>query len=179
VLAHLDGLCHTYIDKAADPAKAVSLAVNAKMRRTGICGATETLLIDRGYGDPKAVLSALVDAGCELRGTPEVQALDSRVVPAAAEDWDTEYLDAVCSVALVGGVGEAMAHIAAHSSHHTDAVRRRRRVRAGGGDRHLDRADARPRAGRARRAHHLQVDRQGHGTDAALNRLYTKNTFDS
>jgi glutamate-5-semialdehyde dehydrogenase len=122
VLAHLDGLCHTYIDKAADPAKAVSLAVNAKMRRTGICGATETLLIDRGYGDPKAVLSALVDAGCELRGTPEVQALDSRVVPAAAEDWDTEYLDAVCSVALVGGVGEAMAHIAAHSSHHTDAI---------------------------------------------------------
>jgi glutamate-5-semialdehyde dehydrogenase len=68
------------------------------------------------------VLSALVDAGCELRGTPEVQALDSRVVPAAAEDWDTEYLDAICSVALVGGVGEAMAHIAAHSSHHTDAI---------------------------------------------------------
>jgi glutamate-5-semialdehyde dehydrogenase len=122
VLAHLDGLCHSYVDKAADPAKAQALVVNAKMRRTGICGATETLLIDRGFGDPKPILSALIDAGCELRGTDEVRSLDDRILPAAAHDWDTEYLDAILSVALVDGVDDAMAHIAAHGSHHTDAI---------------------------------------------------------
>lgn len=122
VLAHLDGLCHSYVDKAADPAKAQALVVNAKMRRTGICGATETLLIDRSYGDPKPILSALIDAGCELRGTDEVRSLDDRILPAAADDWDTEYLDAILSVALVDGVDDAMAHIAAHGSHHTDAI---------------------------------------------------------
>jgi glutamate-5-semialdehyde dehydrogenase len=122
VLAHLDGLCHSYVDKAADPAKAEALVVNAKMRRTGICGATETLLIDRAYADPKPILSALIEAGCELRGTDEVRALDSRILPAAANDWDTEYLDAILSVALVDGVTDAMAHIAAHGSHHTDAI---------------------------------------------------------
>lgn len=122
VLAHLDGICHSYVDKAADPAKAEALVVNAKMRRTGICGATETLLIDRAYADPKPILGALIDKGCELRGTPEVQALDARVKPASDEDWDTEYLDAICSVALVDGVDGAMAHIARHSSHHTDAI---------------------------------------------------------
>ena len=122
VLAHLDGLCHSYVDKAADPAKAQALVVNAKMRRTGICGATETLLIDRGFGDPKPILSALIDAGCELRGTDEVRSLDDRILPAAADDWDTEYLDAILSVALVDGVDDAMAHIAAHGSHHTDAI---------------------------------------------------------
>ena len=122
VLAHLDGLCHSYVDKAADPAKAEALVVNAKMRRTGICGATETLLIDRAFADPKPILAALIDKGCELRGTPEVQALDPRVKPATAEDWDTEYLDAICSVALVDGVEGAMAHIARHSSAHTDAI---------------------------------------------------------
>jgi glutamate-5-semialdehyde dehydrogenase len=122
VLAHLDGLCHSYVDKAADPAKAEALVVNAKMRRTGICGATETLLIDRAYADPKPILSALIEAGCELRGTDEVCALDGRILPAAANDWDTEYLDAILSVALVDGVADAMAHIAAHGSHHTDAI---------------------------------------------------------
>ncbi|MGE0775886.1 MAG: glutamate-5-semialdehyde dehydrogenase [Sphingomonadaceae bacterium] len=122
VLAHLDGLCHSYVDKAADPAKAQALVVNAKMRRTGICGATETLLIDRGYGDPGPILTALIDAGCELRGTEEVRAIDDRVLPAAANDWDTEYLDSILSVALVDGVDEAMAHIARHGSHHTDAI---------------------------------------------------------
>ena len=122
VLAHLDGLCHTYIDKAADPEKALKLAVNAKMRRTGICGATETLLIDRAYADPRPILSALVDAGCELRGTDEVRALDSRIKPASDEDWDTEYLDSILSVALVDGVDAARDHIAAHGSHHTDAI---------------------------------------------------------
>ena len=122
VLAHLDGLCHSYVDKAADPEKADALVVNAKMRRTGICGATETLLIDRAYSDPKPILDALIEQGCELRGTDEVRALDPRVLPAAADDWDTEYLDAILSVALVDGVEGAMDHIARHGSHHTDAI---------------------------------------------------------
>lgn len=122
VLAHLDGICHSYVDKAADPDKALALVVNAKMRRTGICGATETLLIDRAYADPRPILTALIDKGCELRGTPDVQALDARIRPASDEDWDTEYLDAICSVALVDGVAGAVAHIARHSSHHTDAI---------------------------------------------------------
>ena len=122
VLAHLDGLNHTYIDRAADPAMARDLALNAKMRRTGICGATETLLIDRGFADPAPVLAALADAGCELRGDAEVRALEPRVTAANAEDWDTEYLDAILSVKLVDGVDAAMDHIAAHGSHHTDAI---------------------------------------------------------
>ena len=122
VLAHLDGLCHTYIDKSADPEKALAIAVNAKMRRTGICGAMETLLIDRAYGDPRPILSAIVEAGCELRGDADVQAIEPRTVSATSEDWDTEYLDAVLSVALVDGVDGAMDHIARHSSDHTDAI---------------------------------------------------------
>ena len=122
VLAHLDGLNHTYIDGAADPAMARDLARNAKMRRTGICGATETLLIDRAFADPKPVLAALADAGCELRGDAEIRAIEPRAVAADAEDWDTEYLDSILSVKLVDGVDSAMAHIAAHGSHHTDAI---------------------------------------------------------
>jgi len=122
VLAHLDGLCHTYVHSAADPEMAQSLALNAKMRRTGICGATETLLIDTGFADPKPILAALADAGCELRGDAGVQALDARVRPAAPEDWDTEYLDAILSVKLVDGLDAAMEHIARHGSHHTDAI---------------------------------------------------------
>jgi glutamate-5-semialdehyde dehydrogenase len=122
VLAHLDGIVHLYIDRAADPDMALALAMNAKMRRTGICGATETLLIDRGFADPRPILSALVDAGCELRGTDEIRALEPRAIAANDEDWDTEYLDAILSAKLVDGVGEAMAHIAAHGSHHTDAI---------------------------------------------------------
>ena len=122
VLAHLDGINHTYIDRAADPDMAARLAVNAKMRRTGICGATETLLIDRGFAEPVAVLEALHQAGCELRGGAEVQALHPLVKPASDEDWDTEYLDAILAVKLVDGVEDAMAHIARHGSHHTDAI---------------------------------------------------------
>ena len=122
VLAHLDGINHTYIDRAADPAMARDLAVNAKMRRTGICGATETLLIDRAFGDPAPMLAALIDSGCELRGDADVRAIESRAIAANGEDWDTEYLDAILSVKLVDGVEEAMAHIAAHGSHHTDAI---------------------------------------------------------
>lgn len=122
VLAHLDGINHLYIDGAADPAKAVALAVNAKMRRTGVCGATETILIDRAYGAPLAIVDALVKAGCEVRGDKEVAALSPHVTPASANDWDCEYLDAIVSVAMVGGLKGALAHIDAHSSKHTDAV---------------------------------------------------------
>ena len=122
VLAHLDGICHTYVDRAADPAMAIRLALNAKLRRTGICGATETLLIDRAFADPLPVLEALADAGCELRGDAAVQAIEPRALPATPEDWDTEYLDAILSVALVDGVEGAIAHIARHSSRHTDAI---------------------------------------------------------
>lgn len=122
VLAHLDGINHSYIDKAADPEKAAALVVNAKLRRTGICGATETVLIDRAFPAPEKIISALADAGCEVRGTPEVLALEPRAVAATAEDWDTEYLDAICTIGFVDGVAGAMAHIAAHGSHHTDAI---------------------------------------------------------
>ena len=122
VLAHLDGLCHIYIDGAADPDKAREIAVNAKMRRTGICGAMETLLIDRAYPHPRSVLAALVEAGCELRGTPEIVALEPRAKLAGAADWDTEYLDSVCAVTMVDGLDDAVAHIRRHGSSHTDAI---------------------------------------------------------
>lgn len=122
VLAHLDGINHIYIDAAADPAKAIDITVNAKMRRTGVCGAMETLLIDRGYAEPGGLVDALLNAGCTVRGDAAVRALDPRVEVADALDWDTEYLDAIASVAIVDGVEGAMAHIAAHGSHHTDAI---------------------------------------------------------
>lgn len=122
VLAHLDGLNHSYVDRAADPAMAREIVVNAKLRRTGVCGATETLLIDRGYADPLPILTGLLDAGCELRGDAEVRALHPDILEANEDDWDTEYLDAILSVKLVDGVDDAIAHIAAHGSHHTDAI---------------------------------------------------------
>lgn len=122
VLAHLDGINHLYLDGRADPAKAVALAVNAKMRRTGVCGATETILIDRAFPAPLAIVDALVAAGCEVRGDKEVAALSPHVGPASANDWDCEYLDAIVSVAMVDGLAGALAHIDAHSSKHTDAV---------------------------------------------------------
>lgn len=122
VLAHLDGINHLYIDAAADPAKAVALAVNAKMRRTGVCGATETILIDRAYPAPLAIIDALVAAGCEVRGDKGVAVLSPHVDAASAGDWDTEYLDAIVSLALVDGLEGALAHIDAHSSRHTDAI---------------------------------------------------------
>lgn len=122
VLAHLDGICHTYIHSAANPEMARDIAVNAKMRRTGICGAMETLLIDANFPASERVLAAIADAGCELRGDGRAQALDSRVKPASAEDWDTEYLDAILSVAVVDNIDAAMEHIAAHSSGHTEAL---------------------------------------------------------
>ncbi len=122
VLAHLDGMNTTYVHASADATMARDLVLNAKMRRTGICGATETLLLDAGFPQAKAVVSALLDAGCAVRGDEAVRALDGRVTEANDEDWDTEYLDAIVSAAQVAGLDDAIAHIAAHSSGHTDAI---------------------------------------------------------
>ena len=122
VLAHLDGICHTYVHAAADPAKATAIALNAKLRRTGVCGSMETLLLDAQFPGSTAVVAALLDQGCELRGDARAQALDPRVIAASANDWDTEYLDAILSVAVVDGLAAALEHIARHSSHHTDVI---------------------------------------------------------
>lgn len=122
VLAHLDGINHVYVDGSADHAMAERVVRDAKMRRTGICGAMETLLIDRAYCHAAALIATLVDAGCTVRGDDAVREIVPGLEAATPEDWDTEYLDAIASVALVDGVEAAMAHIAAHGSHHTDAI---------------------------------------------------------
>ena len=124
VIAHLEGLCHTYIHAAADPAKARAIALNAKMRRVSICGATETLLIDRAVARTvlPPILADLRAAGCELRGDPEVLAIEPAAVPATEADWGTEYLDAILAVHVVDGPAEAIAHIERYGSHHTDAI---------------------------------------------------------
>ena len=122
VLAHLDGICHTYVHSAADPAMAREIVVNAKMRRTGICGAMETLLIDARFTAAADLVRALLDAGCEVRGDSRAQSLNTQVVPANDSDWGTEYLGAVVSVAIVDGLEAAMGHIARHSSNHTEAI---------------------------------------------------------
>ncbi|WP_068091986.1 glutamate-5-semialdehyde dehydrogenase [Novosphingobium rosa] len=122
VLAHLDGICHTYLHASADVAMARSIVVNAKLRRTGICGSMETLLIDAAFPAAQAVVADLLEAGCEIRGDARALALDPRVLPASDADWDTEYLDAILSVAIVDGLDQALAHIDAHSSRHTDAI---------------------------------------------------------
>ena len=122
VLAHLDGINHTYVHKDADPVMAKAMVVNAKMRRTGICGATETLLIDQDYDAPAELVAALIDAGCEVRADDMLMELDARTVSADDTDWDTEYLDSVISARVVSGLDEAMEHIARHGSHHTDAI---------------------------------------------------------
>ncbi len=124
VMAHLDGICHVYVDAAADLEKAVAITLNAKMRRTGICGAAETLLIDQAVlaSHLPAIMGALKAAGCELRGDERVRQLDPAVIAAKAEDWNTEYLDAILAIKTVDGVGGAIAHIAAHGSRHTDCI---------------------------------------------------------
>jgi glutamate-5-semialdehyde dehydrogenase len=124
VIAHLEGLCHTYIHAAADPAKARAIALNAKMRRVSICGATETLLVDRAAARSvlPPILADLRAAGCELRGDPEVLAIEPAAVPATEADWRTEYLDAILAVHVVDGPTEAIAHIERYGSHHTDAI---------------------------------------------------------
>jgi glutamate-5-semialdehyde dehydrogenase len=124
VLAHLDGLCHTYVDAGADPAMARRIVLNAKMRRTGVCGATETLLVDRGIaaGQLPGIVDDLQAAGCELRGDAAARAIDTRIGPANDADWDTEYLDAILAIAVVDGVEGALRHIARHGSRHTEAI---------------------------------------------------------
>ncbi|CAK0777678.1 Gamma-glutamyl phosphate reductase [uncultured Gammaproteobacteria bacterium] len=128
VIKHLDGICHVYVDRAADATKARAVTLNSKMRRTSICGAAETLLIHRDLaGDPAGGLLAdlvldLLKAGCEVRGDATIRAVDARVTSAHANDWDTEYLDAIISARVVSGVDEAIEHINRHGSHHTDSI---------------------------------------------------------
>ncbi len=124
VIGHLEGLCHVYVHASADPAMARDIALNAKMRRTGICGAAETLLIDRECLATHwpGIADALLDAGCELRGDATLCGFDSRVKPAQASDWDTEYLDAILAVKTVEDVAEAIDHIASHGSGHTESI---------------------------------------------------------
>ena len=124
VIGHLEGLCHVYVDKAADPEKAVAIVVNAKMRRTGICGSAETLLVDSAIADtllPK-LADALKAAGCELRGDERARAIVPDMKPASEEDWATEYLAPILAVAVVDGVDGALAHISRWSSGHTEVV---------------------------------------------------------
>ena len=124
VFAHLEGICHTYVDRGADIDMAKRIVVNAKMRRTGVCGATECLLVDRNahedYLGP--LVKALIDTGCEVRGDERAAAVDPRVVPARDDDWGREFLDAIIAVKSVDGVDEAIRHIARHGSQHTDAI---------------------------------------------------------
>ncbi len=196
VLKHLDGLCHTYVHGKADPEKAREIVLNAKMRRTGVCGATETLLIDKArlpFAEP--IIADLVDAGCEVRGDDEALKLHDKVKMATTKDWDTEYLDAIIAVRVVDDMAGAIEHINNHGSHHTEAiltedeaaaeqflargrcrhrpgqrldpVRRWRRVRHGRRDRHLHRQAPRPRPRRGRAAHQLQVPRPRQRPDPA------------
>ena len=124
VIGHLEGLCHVYVDRDADPAMAKDIVLNAKMRRTGICGAAETLLVDRGGAEThlKPLVEALLAAGCEVRGDEDVQKVDPRVKAATEQDWRTEYLDAIISVRVVDGVEAAIDHIAHYGSSHTDSI---------------------------------------------------------
>jgi len=123
-ILHLDGNCHTYIHKDADAAMAKKVLINAKLRRTGICGATESLLIDQDIAAKLLpdLATALHDAGCEMRGDATAQKLSAHITPANEEDWSTEYLDKILSVKTVSGVEEAIAHINRYGSHHTDAI---------------------------------------------------------
>jgi glutamate-5-semialdehyde dehydrogenase len=120
--SHLEGICHVYVDRDADPEIAKAVVLNSKMRRTGVCGAAETVLIDCRGNQAGEIVRALIGAGCEVRGDAEIRKVDARVRPASEEDWSTEYLDAIVSVRAVGGVDEAIAHIARYGSQHTDSI---------------------------------------------------------
>ena len=124
VIGHLEGICHVYVHRSADPDMAREVVLNAKMRRTGICGAAETMLIDRQILDSHLtpIAIALIEAGCELRGDADVCAQDSRVVSVDQSDWTTEYLDAVLSIRAVDGIDEAIEHITRYGSGHTEAI---------------------------------------------------------
>ncbi|MHB1540600.1 MAG: glutamate-5-semialdehyde dehydrogenase [Steroidobacteraceae bacterium] len=124
VIGHLEGNCHVYVDRDADVHMAEAIVLNAKMRRTGICGAAETLLIDRACVATHLVpvVRTLLEAGCEVRGDPIVQSADSRIRPASEDDWYTEYLDAIIAARVVDGVEGAIAHIARYGSAHTESI---------------------------------------------------------
>ncbi len=124
VFAHLEGVNHVYVHASADLAMARAIVLNAKLRRTGVCGAAETLLVDRACAPTHlpALVGALLDAGCAVRGDAATQAIDARVTPAVEADWSTEYLDAVIAVRVIEGLDAALAHVARHGSHHTDAI---------------------------------------------------------
>jgi glutamate-5-semialdehyde dehydrogenase len=191
VIGHLEGNCHVYIDKDADLAMARAIALNAKMRRTGICGAAETLLVDAGCAATHLapIIGDLLRAGCEVRGDERVQGVDARVQAASEQDWYTEYLDAIIAARVVDGVDAAIAHIARYGSAHTGpssrrtrrppralprargqchraaqrlhAVCRRGRVRHGRRDWHIDGPLPCARPGRGRAAHQLQIPGEG------------------
>jgi glutamate-5-semialdehyde dehydrogenase len=124
VFAHLEGICHVYVDKAARLEMAKAILLNAKMRRTGVCGAAETLLVDRAAAPTHLapLVKMLLDAGCEVRGDAATRAVDFRVRPASEEDWSTEYLEAIIAAKVVDGVDAAIAHIERFGSHHTDSI---------------------------------------------------------
>lgn len=124
VIAHLDGNCHVYVHASADETMAREIVMNAKMRRTGVCGAAESMVIDREVAGRilPSIVADLAAAGCEVRGDEAAREADSRIIPAAEDDWDTEYLDKVISVRVVGGPDEAIAHVNKHGSHHTDTI---------------------------------------------------------
>jgi glutamate-5-semialdehyde dehydrogenase len=124
VFAHLEGICHVYVDKGAKLDMAKTIVLNAKLRRTGVCGAAETLLVDRAAAATQLapLVTMLLDAGCEVRGDAATRAVDGRVKPASEQDWSTEYLDAVISAKVVDGVDGAIGHIERYGSHHTDAI---------------------------------------------------------
>jgi glutamate-5-semialdehyde dehydrogenase len=124
VFAHLEAVCHVYVGAAAKLPMAKAIVLNAKMRRTGVCGAAETLLVDRAAAPKmlKPLIGMLIDAGCQIRGDEAAQAADPRVTPASEADWSTEYLDAILTVGVVDGLDAAIAHIERYGSHHTDAI---------------------------------------------------------
>jgi glutamate-5-semialdehyde dehydrogenase len=124
VFSHLEGVCHVYVDRAADLAMAKNIVLNSKMRRTGVCGSAETILVDRAVAATHLapIITTLIEAGCEIRGDAAAQKADPRVKPASAEDWSTEYLDAIVTLGTVEGVDAAIEHIETYGSHHTDAI---------------------------------------------------------
>ncbi|WP_371875826.1 glutamate-5-semialdehyde dehydrogenase [Alsobacter metallidurans] len=124
VFAHLEGICHVFVHAAADLDMARTIVLNAKLRRTGVCGSAETLLVDRACAEThlRPLVTALLDAGCAVRGDAATQAADPRVTPATEEDWRTEYLDAIIAVRVVDGLEDAIQHIETHGSHHTDSI---------------------------------------------------------
>ena len=198
VFAHLEGVCHIYVDKAAALDMAKAIVLNAKMRRTGVCGAAETLLVDRACAPThlRPLVAMLLDAGCEVRGDQAVRDADPRVHPANEADWSAEYLDAIIAAKVVDGVDGAIGHIERYGSHHTDAIvtrgrgrrrevprrgrfgdraaqrfhaiRRRRGVRVRRGDRDRDRTFSCARPGRGRAAHQLQIPRARYRADQAV-----------